>query len=43
MSENQNILSPLDQLIFLNKEAYPVLDRLSQPLIVIGGQAINCD
>jgi hypothetical protein len=41
MSENQNILSPLDQLIFLNKEAYPVLDRLSQPLIVIGGQAIN--
>ncbi len=41
MSENQNILSPLDQLIFLNKQAYPVLDKLAKPLIVIGGQAIN--
>jgi hypothetical protein len=34
-------LEPLEQLFELNKEIYPILDDLSDPLIVIGGQAIN--
>jgi hypothetical protein len=36
-----SILSPLDQLYQLNREAYVKLDDIEQPLIVVGGQAIS--
>ncbi|EJL6336669.1 hypothetical protein NMR29_000184 [Vibrio cholerae] len=34
-------LVPVDQLFELNREIYPFLDSFSNPLIVVGGQAVS--
>lgn len=36
-----DILTPLEQLFELNKEAYKCLNTLKNPLTVIGGQAVS--
>lgn len=36
-----NHLSPLDQLFYLNREVYSELDSLKSPIIVVGGQAVS--
>jgi hypothetical protein len=38
---SDNHLSPLDQLFFLNKEIYEIIDLIEKPVIVVGGQAVN--
>jgi hypothetical protein len=36
-----DVFNPLDQLHALNAQLYPILDELTQPIIVVGGQSVS--